>query len=1297
MIGQLPSDLYPVAPIAIIGTALKLPGDICTTDVFWEFIQSQKIAIRDTPPDRFDIEAVYSQDPDEIGTTYSRRAGYIDDPFAFDNEFFRISLAEALEMDPQQRWLLQLCWSALENAGIPPASLRGKRVGLYITLGDVDYARRTVNSGNLHNLTGYAKLGANRAVGIGRVAYMMGFQGPAIFIDSTCSSSLATVHLAAQALRCGDCDLALAGGVNLILGPEETIGFARLGAISRSDTCRTFDGQADGYIRGEGGAIVVLKRETEAQRDKNRIDVRVIGSAINNDGASNGLTAPNGAAQEAVIRHALQQADKGPADVAYIETHGTGTPLGDPIELAALRNVYTRNVDRKEALLLGGLKAQIGHLECTAGVAALIKSILVLRNKHVPAQANFETPNPRFRWNEANMEVPRAGKNLEMSDPIVGISAFGLSGTNCHMLVSAAPKVQKQCDEDKNSVQVVTLSAKTEQALVKQAKAFEKPLGDIGPSLAEIAQTANLGRSHFNRRLALVGASKKEMRESLAAFQNGVPSGQWHQGEVQAKTKIAFLFSGQGGWKPGVGSDLYSTNPFFRASVDECLALLPAEISSEVSKAILDDDNKRAFHQPGQLAHFILQYALATTWKQIGIAPDLVIGHSLGEHAAAVVAGVMTLADGLKLVEARGRLFHQLCPAGAMLSVSAEAKWIESVFPIGEDIFISVYNGPDRTVLSGTFEAITRAQQFFTEREIRNTLLDIYDTPAHSPLLKPILAPFAEVASSVMMKPPLLPMISTLTGDFAGKEIAEKNYWVDMIDHPVRFSEALQRAAAERATFLEIGPTTVLTNLARAAAGDWSKGVSSLGEGPDDQSSETIEFAHACARLFCAGHSPDWYLIYGTRTEPVELPNYPFEKIHIETPIQTRVEYSDRRVKDIPLTIATPENKIIDTDKNNSSSDDTLALVLTILKPIIGEVEVDTPLVHQGFDSLAIMAMRARLQKHTEHPIPTSVFLAGGTLRNVAEFYAKFGIPAAPMQEGPVESNIKNNPICKENSEIAGKTNGISSTVEENEVVITLKDGSGPIVALVHPVGGTVHCYYPFAKLWPTNVKILVLQHPAVHLDAATPAYVPHEKLAEFYRQRLEEVLGSAPDFVGGWSFGASIAHNMVAQWEAGGVSIAGLFAIDGPLENKYIDRARAFAQTVKGKDGYYALSEIIADPNFRNIFDDQHGLDRLRESDQPELEARMLQVHAANMLALADHKPGKVQAPYYYALAKQNKINLSIEEVEYSIKKITKGCVFVRSFEGDHFSIMADNNISNLIDFFSRNREKRKAEKRKS
>ncbi len=318
-------------------------------------------------------------------------------------------MAEALEMDPQQRWMLQLCWSALENAGIVPSTLRGRRVGLFLTAGDVDYARRTVGSGDLHRITFYGKLGANRAVGVGRVAETLGLQGPAIYLDSACSASLVAVHLAAQSLRCGDCDLAIAGGVNLILGPEETIGFARLRAMSTTDSCRTFDSAANGYIRGEGGAVVVLKRAQEATSNKDRIEALLVGSSVNNDGASNGLTAPNRAAQEAVIRQALVQAAAKPEDVAYVEAHGTGTSLGDPIELNALRNVYSTSA-RRAPLVLGALKTQIGHLEGAAGIAGLIKAILVLRHRYAPRQASFETPTPRFRWEGSQMEVSWAGR-----------------------------------------------------------------------------------------------------------------------------------------------------------------------------------------------------------------------------------------------------------------------------------------------------------------------------------------------------------------------------------------------------------------------------------------------------------------------------------------------------------------------------------------------------------------------------------------------------------------------------------------------------------------------------------------------------------------------------------------------------------------------------------------------------------------------------------------------------------------------------------------------------------------------
>jgi acyl transferase domain-containing protein len=485
-----------VDPVAIIGMAFRLPGENDTPSAFWEFIKSAKVAIRETPASRFDIDEYYSTDPDLSGTTYSRRAGYVADPYLFDPDFFRISMAEALEMDPQQRWLLELCWSALENAGIVPSTLRGRRVGLFLTAGDVDYARRTVASGDLHRITFYGKLGANRAVGVGRVAFTLGLQGPAIFLDSTCSSSLVAVHLAAQSLRCGDCDLAIAGGVNLILGPEETIGFARLRAMSTTDRCLTFDSAADGYMRGEGGAVVVLKRAQQAASDNDRMAALLVGSSVNNDGASNGLTAPNGTAQEAVIRQALAQAGAKPEDVVYVEAHGTGTRLGDPIELNALRNVYSTPA-RKEPLLLGALKAQIGHLEGAAGIAGIIKAILVMRHRYAPQQASFETPTPRFRWDGALMEVS-SGRSLPVEGRLLGISSFGISGTNAHALLAPPPTTQAGPQPDR--MRVLTLSTRSPAALRNLAAAYLELLGRPETSLRDHCYTGSRSSGATGRR-----------------------------------------------------------------------------------------------------------------------------------------------------------------------------------------------------------------------------------------------------------------------------------------------------------------------------------------------------------------------------------------------------------------------------------------------------------------------------------------------------------------------------------------------------------------------------------------------------------------------------------------------------------------------------------------------------------------------------------------------------------------------------------------------------------------------------
>ncbi|WP_395676058.1 type I polyketide synthase [Inquilinus sp.] len=1246
----------PVEPVAIIGMAFRLPGGNDTPSAFWDFIRSAQVAIRDTPPDRFDIDAWHSPDPDRSGTTYSRRAGYVDDPYGFDPEFFRISQAEALEMDPQQRWMLQLCWCALEHAGIVPSSLRGQRVGLFLTAGDVDYARRTVASGDPHRITAWGKLGANRAVGVGRVAYTLGLQGPAIFLDSTCSSSLTAVHLAAQSLRCGDCDLAIAGGTNLILGPEETIGFARLQAMSRTDTCRTFDARADGYIRGEGGAVVVLKRAGDAMAGRDRIEALLVGSAVNNDGASNGLTAPNGAAQEAVIRQALAQAGAGPEDVAFVEAHGTGTPLGDPIELSALRNAYTRDVARRSPLLLGGLKSQIGHLEGAAGIAGLIKAILVLRHRHAPAQAGFDTPNPRFRWDGAGMEVPRTGCDLPAEGGLVAVSSFGISGTNAHAVLAPAPEAKPAGQPDR--MRVLTLSARTQAALGRLATAYEEPLGISGPGLRDLCYTASVRREHWDRRLALVGASREEMAAARREHAADVPSGRWHAGTAAPKGRLVFLFPGQGGWRPGVGGGLYRDNPIFRSAVDDCLARLAPGTAAEVQRAIIDRDPSRARHDPGQLAHFVVLHSLARTWIRLGVSPDMVIGHSLGEHAAAVIAGAMSLDDGLEAVAARGRLFETLRPHGAMLAVAAGAEWLETVFAFGTDLFVAAINGPEQTVLSGTAAAVAEAEQALLEQGIRVSRVPTYDTPGHSPLLAPILAPFRDALAAIRLQPPRIEMISTVTGRRAGDEIATVGYWVDMVERPVRFRAALDTISRDGVTFLEVGPGKALSNLAKAASGDWIRAISSLCDGPGgDGDPEPDGLAHACARLYCAGHSPDWARLYGTPPAPVEAPTYAFDLKHIELPA---VEPRPRGDRLQPVPSAAAVGKDVDASAASVTApvDGVLAVVVDIVRPVLGDAadgDADAAMATLGLDSLALTAIRGRLQQAFGRAVPMAWFAAGASLRSLAAYYSDGAIPATARAAPAQAPATPKSPVRQ---------------ADPSGHVLTLREGPGPLVALVHPIGGDVLCYGELAAAWPGEARIIGVRHPEA--EAGDVRYRPHADLATLYRRAILAAAGRVPDIVGGWSFGGTIAQEMTAQWEEDGTPITALLAVDSPLpDGVHARRLRHLVESAGGGEDDGLLDRMVADPEFEAVFDEQHGLGRLRAIADSATVKRVLRIHAANAAALAGHRPRPVRAPLCYALALRGGNTRTSEEAAGCLATLCAGPPRILGFDSDHFSIM--------------------------
>lgn len=1259
----------PSGRVAIIGMSCRFPGGASCASSYWAFLNSGRSAIRETPRERFDIDAFYSADPYAPGTTYSRVAGYVDDPFFFDHKFFRTSAAEAVEMDPQQRWMLELAWTALENAGLAPGQLRGKSVGVFMTTGEADYGRRTVWSGDPAGITTYSKLGNLRAMAPGRVAHVLGLTGPAIFVDTTCSSSLVAIHLAAQSLQAGDCDVAIAGGVNLILGPEETIGVARLQAMSPSGVCRPFDAQADGYIRGEGGGVIVMKRLDDALAHGERIDAVLAGSALNSDGASNGLTAPNGAAQEAVIRRALARAGVAAEAVSYVEAHGTGTSLGDPIELAALRNVYTRGVKRGKPILVGSVKSQVGHLEGAAGMAGFIKAMLILRHRHVPAQVNFETPNPRFRWEGAQLDIARQSTALGDGEALVGVSGFGITGTNVHLIL-AAPDAMNAPDASANVARerVLTLSARSPQARQRLAAAWREWFHNPSAALRDACHTASVRRDHFDHRVALVGTTKEDFIAGLDAFLAANPSGQWHAGEQPRKPRLAFLVPGQGAWQPGVGGDLYNGNGFFRKHVDACLRHLDADTARAVLDAIMGRDAASVRHHPGQLAHFSVCYALARTWMDLGVQPDLLIGHSLGEHVAAVIGGVMSLAHGVKAVEARGRLFDSATPAGAMLAVALGADELRAQFAFGTDLFVAGINGPEQTVVSGTQEAVARVQEAMVAAGKRVSLLKTYGTPGHSPMLRSMREAFQQALEPLTLTPCAIPIVSTLTGALATGAIATVDHWLDLVEQPVRFHEALLAACDGNTLFVEVGPGAALSRLARTACGgDWQAAISSLADGPEgDDETENKGFAHACAHLYSAGQTIAWSKLYGNAPRPAEAPGYCFDTERFELPFPDFARSAATR-RATQLSVDTAANGDIVQATNEGVPNANAESLLATLRAMASSVASDSinlvdelSLVSQGLDSLALTELRVRLHQRFGTMPPISMLARGASIASLTAWYGALS--------GAVTNDVKNAP----------ETSGDPS------LVITLREGRGPLIALVHPVGGDVLCYEDLAAAWPGDPTIVALRHPYADQERV-PVYLPIAQLATRYRAALFATHGKLPDVLGGWSFGGIVAHEMVAQWEGEGELAPPLLMIDSPMfEGAFCTRVRQLASDFESIDDTEVVDRWLKDARFDAMLDGDFYLAEVRRRAHPTMFAHLARLHAVSALALVRHRSQQVRTRIEYALAARNANSVSSDQTAQHLRALTRGGVTVHVFDDDHNSIVREPSVQRLAAWFA-------------
>ena len=802
--------------IAIVGVGCRFPGGVDGPESFWQLLCSGVDPIGPIPASRWDSAAQLA-DLDPAQRDAARVGGFVDRVDQFDAPFFAISRREAESLDPQHRLLLEVCYETLDRAGQASGKLMGSATGVFVGISSNDYYRRQDRAGAVDPR--YSVTGNLPSVAAGRVAYALGLVGPAIAVDTACSSSLVAVHLACQSLRAGECEQALAGGVNLILSPEGHAYFSAMRATSPRGRCASFDASADGYVRSEGCGMVLLRPLDAALRAGDRILAVIRDSAVNHDGRSNGLTAPNGPAQEAVIRRALARAAVRPAQVSYVETHGTGTPLGDPIEVQTLAAVFGAGRSTSEPLRIGSAKSNIGHAEAAAGIAGLIKTALALDAETLPGNLHFHEPNPRIRWAELPLSVVAQTAPWPRTDAprFAGVSSFGFSGTNVHVILEQAPAAAARAEQPSTSreaPQLVAVAAHCAEALDARLAQLEQLAGGGGAELADLAFSISTSGSHLPRRAALVATSRDELA-SAAARRRGEPSP--HGAPIR---KLAFLFGGQGVQRPGMGRQLAERWPVVADALQWCDDRFAAASGSPRSlrdvmwaapgTPAADLLSHTQYTQP---AIFAFEYALLCLWRSLGVVPDVVIGHSIGEFAAACAAGVMDPADAMDLVVARGQGMAGLPAGGAMVSVTAGEDEVASMIRGLAGTAIAAVNGPRLVVVAGPEASIARLEQQASAAHLPTSRLAVSHA-FHSPLMAPMVDEFGRHAARIRYRSPQIPLVSTVTGSPAGDEVARADYWTQHILAQVRFHQAMAALPEDVDALLDLGPQPTLIAMA---------------------------------------------------------------------------------------------------------------------------------------------------------------------------------------------------------------------------------------------------------------------------------------------------------------------------------------------------------------------------------------------------------------------------------------------------------------------------------------------------
>lgn len=885
-------------PIAVVGMACRFP-DADNVDQFWDLICRGDHAVREIPDDRFPVDKLYDPDYEVPGKVVSKWACLRDDLGQFDPQFFGIAPREARGMDPQQRMLLEVAWEAMEHARIPPEELSKTPTGVFMGVSQVDYIKLASQFDNfLDRIDAHTGTGNSLSICANRLSYAFNFSGPSAAIDTACSSAMVALHQAVQSLRSKECDAALVGAANVCITPDTMISLSRARMVSPTGQCRPFHEDANGYVRGEGAGVVVLKRLSDAIEAGDRVLAILRHTAVNHGGRTSGITAPSGTAQQTVIQAALAGGGVAASDIDYIEAHGTGTPLGDPIEVEALGQVFRKRTPNDRPVYLTSVKANIGHLEIAAGIAGLIKTILVLRSGTVPLQPNLDKLNPRIRTEGTRIQIPTETVQVknDRTRRLAGVSSFGFGGTNGHAIVESMTESEdsstpvsspSQTDHEPNRDQhLLTLSAKSSKSLKRLAASYCEHIRSANLEasgdrhLGDFCHAAAVSRTHHDRRATVRVQNREQLIADLSKIAEGQSGPNIHKGRVQflGRGRYGFLFTGQGSQLAGMGRELYEAEPVFRETADRCEAVFQAERGQSLLEVMFDQDagskiDDTAITQP---ALFTLEISLAMLWKSWGITPAVVLGHSVGEYAAACLAGVFSIEDGLRLIAKRGELMGRLPSGGAMAVAFTDSDTATRLFTaLDGSIEIAAHNGPQNTTVSGDADSIDAFVQRCNDDGISCQRLSVSHA-FHSYRMDPMLHEFESYALDIDFAMPTIPLISNVTGEQVNEKVLTPTYWSEQIRSSVQFESGVATMAGEDLdAIIEMGPTPALVGMAKRCQPDWSvAAIASLRKGKP----EINALLDAVADLYVAGGTLDWKAFDAAwNYKKIDLPIYPFD------------------------------------------------------------------------------------------------------------------------------------------------------------------------------------------------------------------------------------------------------------------------------------------------------------------------------------------------------------------------------------------------------------------------------------